>query len=100
MAIKVGSTVRAAASGVVSVVKDSNIWNGGYGYYLMIKHDNGTETLYAHLSRIDVEVGQEVAQGEAIALSGNTGRTTGPHLHFEVRGATNPFAKDKYGTMY
>lgn len=100
MAIKVGSTVLAAASGIVSVVKDSNIWNGGYGYYLIIKHDNGTETLYAHLSRIDVEVGQKVEQGEAIALSGNTGRTTGPHLHFEVRGAANPFAKDKYGTRY
>lgn len=100
MAIKVGSTVRAAAAGVVSVVKDSNIWNGGYGYYLMIKHDNGTETLYAHLSRIDVEVGQKVEQGEAIALSGKTGRVTGPHLHFEVRGGTNPFAKDKYGTTY
>ncbi len=100
MAIKVGSTVLAAAAGVVTVVKDSNIWNGGYGYYLIIKHGNGTETLYAHLSRIDVEVGQEVAQGEAIALSGNTGRTTGPHLHFEVRGAPNPFAKDKYGTTY
>lgn len=100
MAIKVGSTVRAAAAGVVTVVKDSNIWNGGYGYYLIIKHDNGTETLYAHLSRIDVEVGQKVEQGEAIALSGNTGRTTGPHLHFEVRGAANPFAKDKYGTTY
>lgn len=100
MAIKVGSTVLAAASGVVSVIKDSNVWNGGYGYYLMIKHDNGTETLYAHLSRIDVEVGQKVEQGEAIALSGKTGRVTGPHLHFEVRGATNPFAKDKYGTTY
>lgn len=100
MSTPVGTTVRASASGVVATVKDGNNWNGGYGYYLIIKHDNGTETLYAHLSRIDVEVGQSVSQGEAIALSGNTGRSTGPHVHFEVRGATNPFASDKVGTRY
>lgn len=100
MALPIGSVIRAAASGVVTLVKDSNKWNGGYGYYLKIKHDNGTETLYAHLSRIDVEVGDEVEQGQAIALSGNTGRSTGPHLHFEVRGAPNPFIHDKKGTRY
>ena len=100
MAIPIGSKVLAAASGVVITAKDSNKWNGGYGYYVAIKHDNGTETRYAHLSRIDVEVGETVEQGEVIALSGNTGRSTGPHLHFEVRGATNPFAQDKKGTQY
>lgn len=100
MSIPIGSTVRAAAAGVVTLTKDSNKWNGGYGYYIKIKHDNVTETLYAHLSRIDVEIGDEVEQGEAIGLSGNTGRSTGPHLHFEVRGAPNPFVHDKKGTQY
>ncbi len=100
MAAKVGSVVRAAADGTVITAKDSNTWNGGYGYYVVVQHDNGTQTLYAHLSRIDVEVGDEVEQGQAIALSGRTGHVTGPHLHFEVRGVSNPFAKDRVGTQY
>lgn len=105
MATPIGTKILAAASGVVTLVRDTNKWNGGYGYYLKIKHDNGTETLYAHLSRIDVEVGDEVEQGQVIALSGNTGRSTGPHLHFEVRdvegkGIKNPFINDKKGTQY
>lgn len=86
----IGTSVRAAAAGEVIISKSSG-WNGGYGQYIVIKHSNGTQTLYAHLSRNDVGVGQYVNQGQVIGSSGNTGRSTGPHLHFEVRGATNPF---------
>ena len=66
-------------------------WNGGYGTYVVIKHQNGTQTLYAHNSENYVSVGQYVSQGETIAAVGSTGRSTGAHLHFEVRGTTNPF---------
>jgi LysM repeat protein len=86
----VGSTIRAAASGEVIVSKSSG-WNGGYGQYIVIKHSNGAQTLYAHLSYNSVGVGAYVAQGEVIGSMGNTGRSTGSHLHFEVRGAKNPF---------
>lgn len=86
----IGTTVRAAAAGTVLVAKSSG-WNGGYGNYLVIKHANGVQTLYAHLSRLDVGVGASVAAGQSIGTSGNTGKSTGPHLHFEVRGGKNPF---------
>ncbi|WP_460545506.1 peptidoglycan DD-metalloendopeptidase family protein [Echinicola sediminis] len=57
----------------------------GYGYYLVVRHKNGLETLYGHLSKFNVEVGQEVKAGEIIGYGGSTGRSSGPHLHFEVR---------------
>jgi murein DD-endopeptidase MepM/ murein hydrolase activator NlpD len=85
-----GTTIRAAAAGEVIVSKSSG-WNGGYGQYVVIRHNNGTQTLYAHFSENYVGVGAYVAQGEAIGAMGNTGRSTGTHLHFEVRGARNPF---------
>ena len=85
-----GSTIRAAAAGEVIVSKSSG-WNGGYGQYIVVRHNNGTQTLYSHLSENYVGVGAYVAQGEAIGAMGNTGRSTGPHVHFEVRGANNPF---------
>ena len=80
--VPIGSPIIAAASGVVSKVRHG--WGGGYGNYIIIKHGNGTETLYAHLSKTNVVVGQRVRRGERIASSGNTGRSTGPHLHWEV----------------
>ncbi len=86
----IGTSVRAAASGEVIVSKSSG-WNGGYGQYIVIKHSNGAQTLYSHLIRNDVGVGAYVSQGTVIGGVGNTGRSTGPHLHFEVRGASNPF---------
>jgi len=89
-AASVGSSIRAAASGEVIVSKSSG-WNGGYGQYIVIRHANGAQTLYAHLSQNHVGVGAYVNQGEVIGAMGNTGRSTGPHLHFEVRGASNPF---------
>jgi len=89
-AAAVGTPIRAAAAGEVIVSKSSG-WNGGYGNYIVIRHSNGAQTLYSHLSRNDVGVGAYVTQGQVIGAMGNTGRSTGPHLHFEVRGARNPF---------
>ncbi len=88
--VPVGSSVVAAAAGDVIVAKGSG-WNGGYGAYIVIKHPNGTQTLYAHLSSVSVSVGQYVGKGAVIGGMGNSGRSTGPHLHFEVRGSRNPF---------
>ncbi|MCA9355132.1 M23 family metallopeptidase [Candidatus Kaiserbacteria bacterium] len=85
-----GAPIRAASAGEIIVSKSSG-WNGGYGNYIVIKHANGSQTLYAHLMRNDVGVGEYVAQGQVIGGMGNTGKSTGNHLHFEVRGARNPF---------
>ena len=86
----IGTPVRAAASGTVIVSKGDG-WNGGYGSYVVLDHPNGTQTLYSHLSQNNVSLGQYVTQGATLGLVGSTGRSTGPHLHFEVRGAPNPF---------
>lgn len=85
-----GTPILAAAGGQVIVAKSSG-WNGGYGNYIVIKHNNGTQTLYAHASRLAVESGAWVSAGEVVAYVGSTGKSTGNHLHFEVRGAKNPF---------
>ncbi len=85
-----GSTIRAAAAGEVIVAKAAG-WNGGYGNYIVIRHGNGVQTLYAHLSSVSIAPGDYVAQGQTIGGMGNTGKSTGTHLHFEVRGGSNPF---------
>ncbi|MEK7461457.1 MAG: M23 family metallopeptidase [Patescibacteria group bacterium] len=85
-----GDSVFASAAGTVLISRTSG-YNGGYGLYVVIKHSNGTQTLYGHLSRVNVGVGQVVERGQVIGAIGNTGRSSGPHLHFEVRGAKNPF---------
>ncbi len=85
-----GTPIYAAAAGTVIIAKDSG-WNGGYGKYIVIQHDNGTQTLYAHATENLVVEGQWVGRGQAIALMGSTGKATGPHVHFEIRGAKNPF---------
>ena len=59
-------------------------WGSGYGYVVYINHPDGRQTRYGHLSKVLVKPGQSVSQGQKIALSGNTGRSTGPHLHFEI----------------
>lgn len=82
--------IRAAAAGEVIVSKGSG-WNGGYGNYIVIKHGDGTQTLYSHMSSNLVGVGAYVGAGEKIGVMGSTGKSTGTHLHFEVRGAANPF---------
>ena len=85
-----GDSIFAAASGTVIIARTSG-YNGGYGLYVAIKHANGTQTVYGHMSKVNVSVGQSVTQGQVIGAVGNTGRSTGPHVHFEVRGAKNPF---------
>ena len=85
-----GGQIRAAAAGTVIVSKGYG-WNGGYGIYVVITHANGTQTLYAHNATNWVISGQYVAQGQIIGTVGSTGRSTGCHVHFEVRGAKNPF---------
>jgi murein DD-endopeptidase MepM/ murein hydrolase activator NlpD len=82
--VYIGDTIRAAFSGKVRIVKNEGA-RKGYGKYVVIRHPNGLETIYGHLSKWLVEENQEVRAGEPIALGGNTGRSTGSHLHFETR---------------
>ncbi len=89
-----GTPIFAAADGVINLAKSSG-YNGGFGRFVRITHPNGTETLYAHASQLLVSVGQLVSKGQQIALMGSTGHSTGCHVHFEVHGAQNPFAKSK-----
>lgn len=89
IAVPLGTPVMATADGVVV----SACWHHGYGNAIYIDHGNGIMTRYGHLSRIDVREGRTIKRGDLIALSGSTGRSTGPHLHYEVRingEATNP----------
>jgi murein DD-endopeptidase MepM/ murein hydrolase activator NlpD len=88
-----GTNILASAEGDVLIARGSG-YNGGYGSYIVLKHPNGTQTLYGHLSAVLVNPGDHVEQGQVIGKMGNTGRVNGPtgiHLHFEVRGARNPF---------
>lgn len=82
LTLNVGDTVSSAFDGKVRLVKYEA---KGYGHYVVVRHDNGMETVYGHLSRTLVKPNQRVKAGQAIALGGNTGRSTGPHLHFETR---------------
>lgn len=87
LAAPLGTPIIAAASGTVTFAR--NGWNGAYGNLIIIKHPNGVETLYSHLSKISTRSGAKVEKGEIIGYVGSTGRSTGPHLHFEVHGAVN-----------
>ncbi len=85
-----GTPVHAAADGVVIQAE----YSGGYGKLVVVDHGNGLRTMYGHLSKFNVVPGQEVRKGSVVAFSGNTGASTGPHLHFEVRmggSAVNPY---------
>jgi murein DD-endopeptidase MepM/ murein hydrolase activator NlpD len=89
---KRGTSIKAAASGtvikIVNGCKEGNSSCGGrYGNYIKIQHENGTKTIYAHLNSVGVSYGQKVSQGDTIGTLGNTGRSTGPHLHFEIENA-------------
>ncbi len=90
LAASMGTPIRASAAGTVIVSKTGG-WHGGYGNYVIISHSNGTQTLYAHTQKNFVSVGDYVEQGQLIARVGSTGNSTGPHVHFEIRGAKNPF---------
>jgi murein DD-endopeptidase MepM/ murein hydrolase activator NlpD len=80
----VGTPVKAALGGTVTEIHTGNGYNHGWGNDVRISHSNGLVTHYAHLSRVNVSVGQVVPQGLIVGLSGNTGHSTGPHLHFET----------------
>mgnify|MGYP000635293373 FL=1 len=80
--VYIGDTIRSAFSGKVRIVRYEG---GGYGKYIVIRHNNGLETIYGHLSKQLVKENQEVRAGDVIGLGGNTGRSTGSHLHFETR---------------
>ncbi|MDD4971544.1 MAG: M23 family metallopeptidase [Paludibacter sp.] len=88
--LKVGDSVRSAFSGKVRII---DYEARGYGNYIVIRHNNGLETVYGHLSAVLVSLNQTIKAGQLIALGGNTGHSTGPHLHFETRyigNALNP----------
>lgn len=85
-----GTPVLASANGTVIISRKTG-WNGGYGKYIVVSHENGTQTLYAHLSKTIVNAGVNVVQGQVIGYVGSTGRSTGSHVHVEIRGARNPF---------
>ncbi|MFB7517514.1 M23 family metallopeptidase [Streptomyces sp. NPDC056144] len=89
-AVPVGTPVKAAGSGTVVKAGPNGGGDGpAYGNAIVVKHANGTYSQYAHLSKIQVNVGQKVSAGQRIALSGNTGNSSGPHLHFEIRTTPN-----------
>jgi murein DD-endopeptidase MepM/ murein hydrolase activator NlpD len=93
-----GTPIHAAADGTVIIARSNGAWNGGYGNYVVIAHDNGTETLYAHMTKAIVSAGQSVNSEQIIGYVGSTGESTGAHLHFEVRGAANPFRNCPVGS--
>ena len=84
IAVPEGTPILAAADGTVTIANALDSWGGSYGYYVKIDHGGGLTTLYAHCSSICVTTGQQVKAGEVIAYVGQTGRATGPHLHFEI----------------
>jgi murein DD-endopeptidase MepM/ murein hydrolase activator NlpD len=89
-AVPTGTKVVAAHGGTVVKAGGNGAGDGpAYGNAVVIKHGNGTYSQYAHLSKIDVRIGQIVKTGQRIALSGNTGNSSGPHLHFEIRTTPN-----------
>lgn len=77
----IGTPVRSTADGIVTLVSN----DAGYGKYIVISHGYGLSTLYAHNSKIVAKVGQRIKRGQTVSLVGNTGRSTGPHLHYEVK---------------
>jgi murein DD-endopeptidase MepM/ murein hydrolase activator NlpD len=93
-----GTPIHAAADGTVIVARIGG-YNGGYGNYVVITHENGTQTLYGHMQSVIVSSGEGVSAGQVIGYEGTTGNSTGPHLHFEVRGAANPFRNCSVGSV-
>ena len=92
LAVPTGTDVMASADGIVI----QSGWNGGYGISVYIDHENGIITRYGHMSQTLVSVGQRVSQGDIIGLSGSTGDSTGPHVHFEMRENDTAFDPIRY----
>lgn len=90
ISIQIGSDVYATATGVVKEIRTTAIPNKGYGKFVLIEHGFGYKTLYAHLSEVFVKQGQEVERWEVIGLSGETGKSTAPHLHYGVFSYNRP----------
>lgn len=91
--LNIGDPVGSAFDGKIRITKFDR---GGYGSYVVVRHGNGLETVYGHFSKILVEEGQEVRAGEIIGLGGNTGHSTGAHLHFETRFLGNPINPERF----
>lgn len=91
-----GTTIKAVAAGTVTVAQYG--YNGGYGNYVIVSHGNGVQTLYGHCNSLIATVGQKVSQGQAIAKVGSTGRSTGNHLHLEIR--VNGVAQNPQNYLY
>ncbi len=89
---KIGDPIRVTANGKVAFASVK----GGYGNCIIVQHDSGYQTLYGHLSEIDVKEGQEVKSGQIIGKLGNTGRSTGPHIHYEIIYNNNKENPNKY----
>lgn len=87
----IGTPIRAVADGKVVLARVGG-WGGGYGNYVIIQHPNGMQTLYAHMNSVNVSMGDSVSQGNTIGTVGNTGKSSGPHLHIEIhkKGGANP----------
>jgi len=97
VANKCGTSVYAAASGIVERAVFNNSWNGGMGNYVTVLHSNGIVTYYGHLQNVFVKSGDKVNVGDRIGLMGQTGNATGCHVHFEVVGAQNPLSRYALG---
>lgn len=95
-AVPIGTPVKAPADGVVVDIGEDL---AGYGTFILLEHQDGSRTLYAHLSEVRVLEGQNVGAGETIALSGNSGKSSGPHLHFEYRLANMPVDPSPFLTI-
>jgi len=91
-AVPTGTPITAATDGKVLEAATAVSWGGSYGTSVVIDHGGGVRAVYAHLSRLDVKKGAKVTEGQQIGLSGNTGNSTGPHLHFETRVAPFKYA--------
>ena len=89
---RIGEPIRVTADGVVTF----SGYEGNYGYVVKVKHQNGYETRYAHLVRTQVKRGQRVEAGSVVGLLGNTGRSTGPHLHYEILKNNKKVNPEKY----
>ncbi|MGH6790121.1 MAG: M23 family metallopeptidase, partial [Pseudolabrys sp.] len=87
-----GEPARVTAAGTVTMAG----WDGGYGKMVEVDHGNGFSTRYGHLSEIDVKIGQKIRAGEVVGKIGSTGRSTGPHLHYETRINDQPLDPQKF----